>query len=218
MSIHALQLSVTSTVACMVTSRVREFVWEPSASDDNSLAVREYRKVGLSLGWQVIGSIEVALQFISLTDPPESLICMKLMRTTSSKNVTVSMSNEAITVGFPVAARALVYRILAVMAGNIGKSCCITIFIGRWFDVYSEAVVSIRDNLIAGSRGITPLRAGSSLNDSNRLIEVGAPLGKYRSSEIVVVDRFNDPDGRKEIDGDNKRTLGRPSQDQFCGE
>ena len=75
--------------------------------------------------------------------------------------------------------------------------------------------ILIRDSLSAGSRGTTPLRAGSSLMDSSKLIEVGTPLGrKYSSSILLLVgkDRLKDAEGRNEINGEVSRTLGRPNQ------
>ena len=77
----------------------------------------------------------------------------------------------------------------------------------------SGSEILIRDSLRAGSRGTTPLRAGSSLTDSSKLIDVGTPVGKKYSSSILLLvgkDRLKDAEGRNEINGEVSRTLGRP--------
>ena len=101
---HGLQVSLLSTMASIDMSSVLEFEFGLDTSDNGPPATRRNKKVGLSLGRQVIGNIDAISWHISSLEPSESLIWTDSIQMSWSKNVPVSKSMEATIVGFPVTA------------------------------------------------------------------------------------------------------------------
>ena len=78
---RGLQLSLVSTIASIDISSVLEFDFWLDTSDSGPLATRRNKKVGLSLGRQIIGNINAIPWHKSSLEPSESFIWTDLIQT-----------------------------------------------------------------------------------------------------------------------------------------
>lgn len=98
----------------------------------------------------------------------------------------MSISNEAIIVGFVGELFGLEYLTRALMAGYTLIAWREMFLRGRIISLATKPAGATRDTLRAESRGLTPPSDGSPPKDSSKFMPDGTWLGRYSSFRISV--------------------------------
>jgi hypothetical protein len=179
--IWGLQTEETFAVAAMEipSDRTRDLFGASGSS-----GVTRYRKVRSSCGRLFIGNFIPEAVLRSSTLPPGRL--SSTLDTTISQFAygVMSISKEAMIVGFVGEVFGLEYLTRALMAGYTLMAWRDMFLRGRIISLATRPDGATRETLRAESRGLTPPSEGSPPNDSSRFMPEGTWLGRYSSFKI----------------------------------